>query len=99
VFVSGLYAHAPSAYVFQVGKRWKTLAGRCGLADGHTGPVEFIVLGDGRELWRSGTVQAGAAKSFSVSLADVDQLELKTRVATQNSNGTWGVWLEPTLSR
>ena len=97
--MSGLYAHAPSAYVFQVGKRWKTLAGRCGLADGHAGPVEFIVLGDGRELWRSGTVQAGAAKSFSVSLAGVDRLELKTQVATQNGNGTWGLWLDPTLSR
>jgi len=98
-FVSGLYAHAPSAYVFQVGRRWKKLAGRCGLADGHAGPVEFIVLGDGRERWRSGTVQAGVSKPFSVSLEDVDQLELKTHAATQNGNGTWGLWLDPELSR
>ena len=97
--VSGLYAHAPSAYVFQLGKKWKTLAGRCGLADGHAGPVGFIILGDGRELWRSGTVQACAAKPFSVSLVDVDRLELKTQVATQNSNGTWGLWLDPALER
>ena len=98
-FVSGLYAHAPSSYVYQLGKRWKNLAGRCGLADGHAGPVEFILVADGREVWRSGTVQAGAAKPFSVSLAEVDRLELKTAVATQNSSGTWGLWLDPVLGR
>ena len=99
VFVSGLYAHAPASHVYQLGKKWKTLTGCCGLADGHLGSVEFVVLGDGRELWRSGTVQAGAEKSFSVSLEGVGRIELVTRLATQNSNGAWGLWLEPVLGR
>ena len=98
-YATGLYAHAPASHVYQLGKHWKTLAGSCGVADGHEGTVEFVILGDGRELWRSGAVKPTQTKSFSVPLTGVDQLELKTQAATANRNGTWGLWLEPALQR
>jgi hypothetical protein len=99
VFVHGLYAHAPATHIYQLGKTWQTLTGSCGVADGYQGTVEFMVLGDGRELWRSGPMKPMIRKTFALKVAEVDRVELKTTPATTNRSGTWGLWLEPELRR
>ncbi|MEI7729394.1 MAG: NPCBM/NEW2 domain-containing protein [Verrucomicrobiota bacterium] len=74
---------------------WKTT----GAGAEKTGQMEFTIVGDGRELWRSGPLKPMTSKSFSIAVADVNQLELKSQAATTNLNGTWGLWLEPVLRR
>lgn len=70
--------------------------GPCGVG----GLMEFVILGDGKELWRSGQIaQKDPAKRFSVSLSGVHELRL---VATDGGNGNgqdWGAWLNLEVGR
>ncbi len=99
IYPAGLYAHAPASHVYQLGGKWSRFTGRCGVADGGGNPVEFVILGDHRELWRSGSVKPTESKTFSVPVAGLAQLELQALVTPKGKNGAWGVWLEPTLLR
>jgi hypothetical protein len=99
IYPAGLYAHAPASHVYQLGGKWGRFTGRCGVADGGGNPVEFVILGDHRELWRSGVVKATESKPFSVPVTGISQLELQALVTPKGKNGAWGVWLEPTLDR
>ncbi len=99
IYPAGLYAHAPASHVYQLGGKWGRFTGRCGVADGGGNPVEFVILGDHRELWRSGVVKATESKPFSVPVTGISQLELQALVTPKGKNGAWGVWLEPTLGR
>ncbi len=99
LFAHGIYAHADAQHVYRLGKAWTTLSGSCGIGDDGYGPVEFIILGDGKELWRSGEVKPGPAKSFSVPVTGVSLIELQTKVTAAGAGGAWGVWLEPLLLR
>jgi NPCBM/NEW2 domain len=99
LFVHGIYAHADAQHIYRLGKAWTTLSGSCGIGDDGYGPVEFIILGDGKELWRSGEVKPGPAKSFSVPVTGVSLIELQTKVTAAGAGGAWGVWLEPLLLR
>lgn len=99
VFAGGLYAHAPASHVYRLGGGWGKLSGSCGIADGNNGTVAFVVLGDGKELWRSGPVKNGKTQAFSVALKGVKQLELQTQLVGGVSGGAWGLWLEPVLAR
>jgi len=64
------------------------------------GSMEFIVVGDGRELWRSGPIfQKAAGAAFSINLAGVRELRL---VVTDGGNGNaedWGAWLNLEVGR
>jgi len=67
---------------------------------GRAGSMEFIVVGDGRELWRSGPIfQKAAGAAFSINLAGVRELRL---VVTDGGNGNaedWGAWLNLEVGR
>ena len=99
IYAHGLYAHASASHVYQLGGKWKEFNGRCGVADGGGNPVEFFILGDGRELWHSGTIKVAESKMFSVPVTGINKLELQTRETPKGKNGAWSVWLEPTLGR
>ena len=98
-FDTGLYAHAPARYVLRVNRKWKTLNSKYGLQDGHSGSVVFVVVGDGRELFRSGVVKDFKARNLSVSVAGVDVLELRVEDAGDGATNDWGVWAETFLER
>lgn len=75
-----------------------TLAGTATVIDcidycGRSGSIEYIVRGDGRDLWTSGVVRQGdTAKPFAISLSGIRELRL---VATSGGNGVdedWGAW-------
>jgi len=95
----GLYAHAPSRYVFDLGGRWGRLDACCALQLGHQGSVVFVVLGDGTELFRSGPVADSAERSVQTDLTGVETLELVGEDGGNGRSGDWGIWFSPMLSR
>jgi len=95
----GLYAHAPSEYVFELDARWKTLEGTCGLQKGNPGSVVFVVKGDGRECYRSPRVADSAEQAFSADISGVQTLKLVVEDAGDGNSSDWGVWFDPVLKR
>jgi hypothetical protein len=97
----GLYAHSPSRYTFRVEGKWKAFRSMIGLRDGALaqGSAVFIVVGDGRELYRSRPLRAGAQESLSVNIASVKQLELRTEGAEGHNHNSWAIWVEPRVER
>jgi len=98
-FASGLYAHAPSRYEFDLGGKWQRLSAGYGLQDGHAGSAVFVVRGDGRELFRSPLVRDHRLRELSVNAAGVARLELLVEDGGDGTSGDWGVWLAPRLER
>jgi hypothetical protein len=96
---SGLYAHAPARHVWEPGRGWKRLQGECGLQDGSTGSVVFVVRGDGRELFRSKVVKDHQARPLNLDVSSVSRLELVVEDAGDGTRSDWGVWLAPRLER
>lgn len=98
---TGLYAHAPSRYVFNLGGKWKELSGEAGL---HTlqqpyGSVIFIIRGDGREIFRSATIRGAKKAAYKVKVEGVQKLELLADPAGNGNGNDWGLWLDPMLRR
>lgn len=99
IFEAGIYAHAPSRHVYDVGRKWTSFHGTVGLAAGHDGTVQFEIKGDGRSLWKSKTVKSGGVVEFDVNMDDVEQLELLTNPTADGAGADWGLWLNPTIAR
>lgn len=98
LFEHGFYAHAPARHEWTLDGSWKTLSGKLGVADGFDGSVDGTVEGDGKVLWKSGKIKAGAV-SFSVNVEGVKSLILKTSDAGDGTRSDWALWLEPVLNR
>jgi len=98
-FASGIYAHAPAQHEYSLQCKWSKLRGRCGIQTGHFGKVDFEILGDGKSLWKKRGITDGSSVEFEVDLFGIEQLTLLVRDGDDGSNGDWGVWIEPTLSR
>lgn len=99
LFARGLYAHAPSTYVYDLGSKWKRLTGLAGLADGNDGSVVFVILGDDKELWRSRRISDASLPTFDIDVSGVKQLTLQVEDGGNGTSSDWGVWVEPSLSR
>ena len=99
LYPRGLYAHAPSSYRWNLGGRWKLFSGTAGLPDGRDGSCDFRIMGDGREIWRTGKTTAGQPRPFQVSVEGVKELELVAGDAGDGRSSDWACWLAPTLSR
>lgn len=99
LFADGLYAHAPSNYTYQLGGKWKSLTGSCGIIDGRDGTVGFQILGDGRELFKTGVLKDGKLGEFNLDLTGVKELQLITNDGGDGRGSDWGTWLDPVLAR
>ncbi|MFO1063904.1 MAG: NPCBM/NEW2 domain-containing protein [Pirellulales bacterium] len=97
LFVHGLYSHAPASYTWQLGAKWTRVTAQVGLADGHDGSVVFVVLGDGKELWRSSKVDDEKLRAVEVQVGGIRSLELRVENAGDGNSADWGLWLEPKL--
>jgi hypothetical protein len=64
----------------------------------HWSPAYFTVLGDGKELWKSGPIAFTFHRSqaCAIKVTGVDVLELRVQAANGN-NGTLAVWAEPRI--
>lgn len=99
LFPDGLYAHAPSSYTYVLGGKWKSLAGSCGVIDGRDGSVGFQILGDGKELFKTGTLKDGKLGDFKLDVTGVKELQLITNDGGNGIGSDWGAWLNPVLGR
>jgi NPCBM/NEW2 domain len=101
IYATGLYAHSPSRYVFDLGGRWQRLSGQAGLHTAHqaNGSVVFVIKTDGTEMFRSGVIRGASKASYQLDVTGVKRLELIVAKAGTGNSGNWGLWLEPTLSR
>ncbi len=62
--------------------------------------VDFVVLGDGRELWRSGPLKkTDAPTAVEVDLTGVHQLTLRTIGNSDEENRSQADWAEPKVSK
>ena len=97
----GLYAHSPSRYTFAVNRKWKTFRSTIGLRDGALaqGSAVFTVRGDGRELYRSRALRAGAQEDVNVDISRVKELELRAEGAEGHNYNSWAIWADPIVSR
>jgi hypothetical protein len=101
IYATGLYAHAPSRYVFALGGKWKQLTGKAGLHTLHQpyGSVRFIVKTDGHEAFRSAIIRGAKQASYKVDLTGVKSLELIVDPTTDGKHNDWGLWLDPVVTR
>ena len=99
LYARGLYAHAPSSYVYELGGKWKELTGFAGIADGNGGTVVFVVLGDGKELWRSKKISEGAALQLKLDVAGIQELSFRVEDAGDGNGSDWGIWTDLKVER
>lgn len=102
IHATGLFAHSPSRYVFDLGGKWKKLKGEAGLESRHqsyAAGVVFVIKSDGREVFRSKIIRQAAKAGYDLDVANVKTLELIVEKATAGNAGNWGLWLDPMLSR
>ena len=102
IYPTGLYAHSPSRYVFELGGKWKTLRGEAGLhtsMQGQAYGIVFAIKADGKELFRSAIIRGSKRPQYDLDVTGVKSLELLVEKAGQQNGGNWGLWLEPTLLR
>jgi alpha-galactosidase len=79
-FAHGVGTHATSKFRVNLGGQAKRFTAQVGVDDsaGHKGSVEFIVMGDGKNLWRSDLLKGGdPAQTVDVSLKGVTTLTLR----------------------
>jgi NPCBM/NEW2 domain/WD domain, G-beta repeat len=87
---------------YSVGKRAKTFEGSAAISEHAPGinpePVRFVILGDGKLLWRSHSIKAhGVKEDFSLDVSAVSILELRVYTETKLNNGAFAVWVDPQL--
>lgn len=99
VHATGLFAHAPSRYVYRLGGRWKRLESAYGLQNWSPGSVVFVVKGDGKELFRSSVVRDWKEGRLSVGIAGVDRLELIVEPTDDGTYADNSIWFSPRLTR
>ena len=93
-YAEGLGLGGPSELCILTGSATR-FAGKVGIDDVTAGSAEFVLTGDGKELWRSGTMKNGeAAKAFDVSLAGIGLL----RLAVEGDSGARANWVETTFT-
>lgn len=99
LFETGIYAHAQARHVYDLkGGEWRTLQGACGLPAGG-GSVVFVVIADGREVFRSNRLEGGRIARFEIDLSGVERLELRTEDGGDGKASDWGLWLGVELGR
>jgi len=102
----GLSMHPPgSGYTrvcYALGRRAKTLHGAAAISEDENvppHPTRFLVLGDGKVLWRSDSIREfGTVAEFAADVSAVDVLELRTYVEGGDNFGSHAVWLDPRLT-
>ncbi|MDR3401607.1 MAG: NPCBM/NEW2 domain-containing protein [Chthoniobacter sp.] len=101
IYATGLFAHAPSRYVFDLGGKWQTLHGEGGLHTWHQhyGSVVFLIKADGREVFRSPVIREASKASYIVDVTGIKTLELVVDDAGNGNANDWALWLDPTLFR
>ncbi|HVV00313.1 MAG TPA: alpha-galactosidase, partial [Verrucomicrobiae bacterium] len=100
-FKNGVGTHANSKFRVDLHKQAKRFTATVGVDDTAkgNGSVEFLVLGDGRELWKSGVLtRKDGAKPVSVNLTGVGALELRVTDARDGTSDDRADWADAKLA-
>jgi hypothetical protein len=101
-FSQGIGTHAPLLAVVQLdgqADRFRAVVGVNDTGRNEPGSVEFIVIGDGKPLFRSGILHGGdQPKLVDVALAGVRQLTLQVTDGGDNINSDHANWAEAVIS-
>jgi hypothetical protein len=98
----GLSSFAGSEIEFDLKGLYDKFSAMAGIDDssGTNATAEFLVIGDGKELWRSGELKkSDAPKSVEVSITGVHKLTLRTTSAGGRRNRIQADWAESKISR
>jgi hypothetical protein len=99
----GLSMHPPvqgyTRICYMLGRKAKSFRGAAAISEDEPGsrppPTRFLILGDGKVLWRSGAIREWKVKEeFDVDVRNVDILELRTFVE-HNHFGAHAAWVDP----
>lgn len=101
------YDHGLSAFVnseseFNLHGLFDTFTSQVGVDDHSATGVaaEFIILGDGKELWRSGPLKRNdPPQAVKISITGVQKLKLKTRHAGPQEGRGQADWIEPKVTK
>jgi alpha-galactosidase len=102
-FARGIGIHAPSECIAQLDGRATAFTAQVGVDDSADKPaassIEFLVFGDGRELWKSGVCKHGEPpRRCKVDLAGIKLLKLVVTNAGDKPTADYGDWAEPTIT-
>ena len=98
-FKRGFGTHAESLLHLNLGGDAQNFSASVGVDDevnkNPAASVEFIVIGDGKELWKSGVMRAGdAAKACAVNVSGVKALTLKVGDADDGNSFDHADWAD-----
>jgi len=99
---SGLSSFVNSETEFDLKELYAEFTAQVGVDDRSEAlaTTEFLVLGDGRELWRSGLMKkSGPPKSVKLTITGVHKLTLKNSAPEPDAKRTQADWLAPVVSR
>ncbi len=94
----GLWAHADSSYEFELGGKWTTFEGQCGLLASGDGAILATIEVDGKTVWESGVIKDGGVKPFKLPVTGASKLTLEIK-GQKGISSAHGAWLEPILAR
>lgn len=95
-----MYTHANGEFVYDLGGVWKELSATAGMPLGRDGNVSIIVLGDGKELFRSKGFTEGDTVPVKVNVEGVKTLTIQVRKNTgERDHGNWGIIADPVITR
>ena len=101
IYEKGLFAHAPSVYSFNLGKKWHTFSAIAAFRDDliEAGSVRFTIWGDGKLLYTSPILTTGQQTPVKIDIRQVSILELKAESTRMDNGHCWSVWLNPVIER
>ncbi|MBM3891569.1 MAG: hypothetical protein FJ388_20850, partial [Verrucomicrobia bacterium] len=96
VFERGLGVHSRSSLTYRLDKKFSLLTGMIGLNDGASalGHAEFVVRGDGKELFRTAMAAGEAPKPLRVNVSGMEKLELLVDFGRNEDTGDHADWAE-----
>ena len=98
-YARGIFAHAPARHVYELGGKWHRFTGVAAAPEGQNPSVVFVIMADGKELWRSKIIRQDETVPFDVDVKDVQTLELRVEDGGDGNGSDWAVWLAPQLMR
>jgi hypothetical protein len=101
-FKRGVGTHAHSVWTLQLAGKATEFRAKVGVQEYPSNPgvgsVEFIVRGDGRELWRSGVMRGkDSAKETRVKLTGVKELTLEVTDGGDGGSSDHADWLDAAI--
>lgn len=102
-FRTGIGTHAASDIEYDLYGMFDSFSGGVGVdeaSEGEKGSVEFLVLADGRQLWRSGVLKkADGVKTFALPVSSVRKVVLRVTDGGDGIDYDHADWVDVKLER